>query len=224
MQQYLFFLGQLLIIHLTARSSMSLMFHGLRKVFKNTSVSFYMLSLFYLPGTLVHELSHAFTSIVLFVIPHSLNVIPEVEEKDNGYAIRFGSVHHPKTDPIRGSIIGASPIIFGLGFFWFMTAYNQFPAPSFFANVLWVYLMFVISSSMFSSKEDMKDMLFIIPIAIFGIIAAYVFEISISQYLYSDSALAFMKQLNTNLLYPTILNTIVAIALNILYVKVKTRR
>lgn len=211
---YLLFLLQLVIVFFTSRYVIQKLFHIIHRTVKSTSVSFYILSLLYLPGTLLHELSHLLTSIVLFVLPHSFNLIPQVTEREDGkYYVRMGSVHHAATDPLRSMLIGSAPLVFGLGFFYCIFEYNLFPQPSILANLGMLYLFASISSSMFSSKQDMQESLILIPIVLLLISVCLAFKIPVIAYLQSAHATALIQKFNLYLLSATTINTALAVLL-----------
>lgn len=185
---------------------MSSLFSLLKSILRSTSVSFYILSLIYLPGTVLHEVSHLLTSVVLYVMPHGMSFIPAIEKHEKGYAVRFGSVHHVKTDPIRGILIGSSPIFAGICFFYAVFAFGLFPHESIAINSLFIYLFFSISSSMFLSKEDLKDSLILVPLLILLVSLFIGFKIDLTSYVFSDTAISLMKNLNLYLASATITN------------------
>lgn len=215
MQWYGLLLLQLIIIFLTSKYVMHTLFFTLKKYLKSTSVSFYILSILYLPGTALHELSHLFTSVVLFVRPHALSLIPEVSESKNRYHVRMGQVHHAKTDPIRGMLIGSAPIVFGFGFFAYISEFNLFPNEVAWINVLLIYLFFSISSSMFSSREDMKESIIVVPLLILAISILRAKNIDIGTYALSENSVNFVKNLNIYIVVATITNLALSIFLKI---------
>lgn len=212
---YLLFVLQLILIFLTSMYVMQKLFHLLNKYIKSTSVCFYLLSLLYLPGTLLHELSHLITSIILFVPPHGFDIIPQIDEvKDGKYHVRLGSVHHAQTDPIRSMLIGASPIVFGLSFFYIVFQQNVFPHESVLVNIGMLYLFFAISSSMFSSKQDLKESALLIPLLILlGISLVIGFDIPIADVLTSSTALERIQNFNAYIAVASTTNTLAAIVL-----------
>lgn len=141
---------------------------------KNFSLSLLTILLF--PGTIIHELSHLFTAEILGVRTGKLSLTPEgiegiggIEgqwgrEGQEGKEIRTGSVAIAKTDPIRRTIIGLAPVFVGLlalmAVSYFLpinwTDWNNWTNSK---NLLLLYLLFAVSNSMFSSREDMKGVI-----------------------------------------------------------------
>src|ERR1035437_2432032 len=90
----------------------SILFLLSRSISKTLSkfMSINFLSFLFLPGIIVHELSHILVAAILFVPVGSMEFAP----KRHGNAVKLGSVEIAKTDPIRRSIIGCAPFFMGL--------------------------------------------------------------------------------------------------------------
>lgn len=214
MSWYILFILQLVLIFLTSRYVMQRIFQTIRMITKSTSVSFYLLSLLYLPGTILHELSHLITSVLLFVMPHKFDLIPEVSETADGkYHVRMGAVHHEATDPFRGMLIGTAPILYGLAFFYLVFEFNLFPNEVWWVNIILIYLFFAISSSMFSSKQDMKESLILIPLFLLIISGFIGFGVDLESLFLTPKALLLMERFNLYIAAATIPNTLGALIL-----------
>lgn len=140
-----------------------------RKVSKILSkfLSINLLSFVFLPGVIIHELSHLLTAVILFVPVGDIEFAPKKE----GDSLKLGSVEIGKTDPVRRSIIGASPVFMGLiiiiGIVYLFTSNILFLQGKgyyiFIASILAaIYLLFAISNTMFSSRRDMEGTIEII--------------------------------------------------------------
>ncbi len=97
------------------------------------------------------------------------------EEKED--RIKLGSVVYQKKDLLRAIIVGIAPIFGGLTFFFGLAYFNLFPSSNMIINLLLIYLIFVVSSTMFSSKQDLKDLIYIIPFLILFAGIFYVFDL-----------------------------------------------
>lgn len=210
---YLLFIIQLICIFVSTMFVMTKLFHFFHKHTNHTSVTFYLLSLIYLPGTILHELSHLFTSIILFVPVHGFDLIPRIDQNDNGhYHARLGAVHHAQTDPIRGMLIGASPIFFGLAFFYIVFESQFFPHSHILVNIGMLYLFFTVSSSMFSSKQDLKESIILIPIlGLLGIALVIGFKVPLGEILTRLQAIELMRNFNTYIAPATGIHCIAAL-------------
>ena len=124
------------------------------------------------PGVLLHEVSHAITAVILRVRMGGFTVFPR---RDSSGRITLGSVMVEQVDPVRSSLIGVAPLVFGcgavllIGYYVFglsemesvllagdfqaivATAGRLFQTPD---AWLWLYLIFAISNTMLPSASD----------------------------------------------------------------------
>lgn len=114
-----------------------------------------ILVIIFLPGTILHELAHLLVAGVLLVPVGDLEVVPVI----SGDEVRLGSVQIGSTDPLRRTIIGIAPILVGIILIIFGLSFIQsIPNGGIFSlqNCLAFYLIFTVSSTMFSSKKDLE--------------------------------------------------------------------
>lgn len=111
-----------------------------------------LISFIFLPGIIVHELSHLLLASLLFVPTGDIEFMPKAE----GQNIKLGSLEIGKTDPIRRFLIGVAPVVFGILVIdfslFFITPYLRFS----YVDVLGFYVLFVIGNTMFSSNKDLE--------------------------------------------------------------------
>ncbi len=131
-----------------------------------------LFSVIFLPGVMLHELSHYLLALVLGVPTARFSLIPQM--LPNG-RLQLGYVETVKTDMFRDSLIGAAPLIAGGSLIaylavtrldliplWDALRNGQFQlfwlgltllpkTPDF---PLWFYLLFTISSTMLPSQSD----------------------------------------------------------------------
>lgn len=123
-------------------------------------LSINILSFLFLPGVIIHELSHLLVASILLVPVGHMEFTP----KKNSNGLKLGSVEIGKTDPIRRAIIGFAPIFAGialiLGLVYFVIELNTPLGIS--LIVLIFYILFAVSNTMFSSKRDMEGTIEII--------------------------------------------------------------
>jgi hypothetical protein len=119
----------------------------------------------------LHELSHFFLAMILFLPVLGLEIFPKFEDQ----SIKLGAVHYIKKDFLRGFIVGIAPFFGAMLFFWLI---SYLPA-----NIFSYYLIFVVSSTMFSSKKDIEDLLYLIPLILIIAGIFYILNISPSQIL-----------------------------------------
>jgi len=137
---------------------------------KSTGIKIY--SLIFLPGVIIHELSHFFTAALLNVRTGNITIFPS--EKKEG-EISLGSVQMAETDFIRTSLIGAAPFFTGLIAIYALVklqfAYlldqpdiyswvNQFitNTTKLSQPITWLtlYAILAIANTMYTSKEDRR--------------------------------------------------------------------
>jgi hypothetical protein len=129
-------------------------------------------SLIFLPGVFLHELSHLLTAKLLFVRTGSFSLVPQTMPDGR---LQLGYVEAAESDIFRDTLVGAAPLITGALFVAFVAVerlhlvvlwdtlrngqwsllwmgLQRLPlAPDFW---LWLYLTFVISSTMMPSESD----------------------------------------------------------------------
>lgn len=76
----------------------------------SVSVSMWVFWVLFLPGTLLHELSHWLTAKLLLVRTSSFSVWPKQKKRGQ---LQMGAVQVDEVDPFRHAIIGLAPLIFG---------------------------------------------------------------------------------------------------------------
>lgn len=133
-----------------------------------------LFSILFFPGIVLHEASHYLTALVLGVRTGRFSVIPR--QLDNEH-LQLGYVETARTDVVRDSLIGAAPLVagglavayigmvhFGLSELWrsvqsgAVNSWLDYLAPIFSRPDfwLWLYLAFVISSTMMPSRSDRR--------------------------------------------------------------------
>jgi hypothetical protein len=133
---------------------------------KNKELSVHLLSWFLLPGTVIHEVSHMFVAELIGVRTGEFTFAPEVKGDEEG--IRIGGLKIAKSGPFRRTLIGLAPPLFGSLIIVFLFHFIIFPNLSDPASlltvnlltalslVLSIYLVFIVSNTMFSSSKDLE--------------------------------------------------------------------
>ena len=152
------------------------------------TVALWIFFLIFLPGTLVHELSHWLVAKLLGVPTGRIVLWPQV--KRDG-ALWLGAIQVARTDPLRSSLIGLAPLLSGSLLVALIGAHLQLDAlrdvllsgdwelaggsllrsvglPDFW---LWLYLLFAIANRMLPSATDREPWK---PIAVFLILLSVV--------------------------------------------------
>ncbi len=152
---------------------------------RQPEISMALFSLLFLPGVLLHELSHFLMARLLEVPTGRFSIIPR---KMEGGKIQLGYVETATTDFVRDALIGMAPLITGIVFvalvgvsrlgmnaLWTSLVQgqlsainpaitNMFSHPDFW---LWFYLVFTISSTMLPSASDRRAWLPLILVFLF---------------------------------------------------------
>ncbi len=139
---------------------------------RSPEFSIALFSLIFLPGVILHELSHYITAVVLGVQTAHFSLIPQA--LPNG-RLQLGYVETTRSDIVRDSLIGAAPLIVGgslvaylavtrldLLLLWDALRNGQLHLvwlgitllPQTQDFPLWFYLLFTISSTMLPSQSD----------------------------------------------------------------------
>lgn len=189
-----------LILYFLSRKSLQTMFFLLRSIIKHNWFVYSCIAIIYFPGTVVHEMSHFFAAIVLFLRVRDIHLLPEWDNK----SIKLGHVTYEKADPIRGLIVGISPLFGAMLFFWMLYQFQLFPHDSIWIMIGVGYIIFSVSSTMFSSKQDLVDL-----IAGVGIFSVFSILIGLVLFLFQVDVGALFKYVPAgvyghvnNFLYP----------------------
>ncbi len=135
---------------------------------QKASLFLYFLILF--PGILIHELSHWLMAKLLGVRTGKIRLGPTEAGKSGYYSM--GSVEVARSDPLRDSLIGLAPLLFGCAFLLLVT-HQVFNIPQLIHGLkwqeilstlktfagnrdfwIWLYLVFTISNAMMPSAKD----------------------------------------------------------------------
>jgi len=151
---FLLFCTLFLLLFFFSQKCTRLLSRLFQHIFKKTAITINLLSFLFLPGIILHELSHFLIASILFVPTGEIEFFPEV----HGNQVKMGSVAIALTDPFRRFLIGVAPVIIGIGI---MFAASSYISASLFSiqNLLLFYVIFQISNTMFSSSKDMEGAL-----------------------------------------------------------------
>ncbi len=172
MLHFSLFIIELLALFLLSRTLTNLLFAFFYKTTRSKKISIYLLSFLFLPGTIIHEISHAIMATLLQVHVGRMEFIPKID----GNNLKMGSVEVGHTDPIRRILIGIAPFLLGttiiLCAFFYAAQNNLFVHQL--IVIIMSYLIFEIGNTMFSSKKDLEGALGIIIMLIFICVVFYI--------------------------------------------------
>lgn len=168
-------------------------------MFHSQAAAIHLLSFLFLPGVILHELSHLIIANVLFVPTGEVEFFPEI----HGSEVKMGSVAIAKTDPFRRFLIGVAPVIGGLGILLLAFTYLHAQIFSWQSAVL-LYATFQVGNTMFSSNKDMEGAIgFLASIGIIGVVLQVIgvpVAGSVMQFVASEFVVSFFAHINMFLL------------------------
>ena len=219
--QLILFIFLTLVLFLFTQQSLKNLYQSLRVFFKNKRIVFILLSLIYFPGTILHEIAHFLTALVTGLKVANINIFPTFQEN----TIRLGEVHFEKKDFVRSILVGVAPFFFGLGFFIFLSYFKLFPSQTVLSNILFGYLVFSVSSTMFSSKEDLEDIVYLIPLAIiiYGIIYVFDIRLNFASGEFLELTVDFIKLINFYVLLSIVVNVVFIIVSRLVMIILRKR-
>ncbi len=121
---------------------------------KREGLSTHLLAFLFLPGVIVHELSHYLAAKFLFVPTGKVSLFPK---KDGDY-VKLGSVSIAQSNILKEFIIGVAPLISGiliiLAVVYFLL--QDLSGFNFLKIILSLYAIFVVSNTMYASRKDFQ--------------------------------------------------------------------
>ncbi len=195
----LVFVIEFIFLYFISRLSIRELFYSLRLFFRNEKIVLSFMALIFSPGTIIHELSHFLVAIILLLKVREIHIFPVFEKN----YIKLGRVIYEKQDILRGIIVGIAPIMVGLVIFFWISTLDIFLIENLWFKLLMFYLIFVLSTTMFSSRQDLIDLGYVLPLTILLFIFLYLFQIDLSVFLKSPELIAvtadFVYDVNVNL-------------------------
>lgn len=185
---------------------------------RSERIVIWLLSVIFLPGTFIHELSHLLSAELLLVPTSDLHIIPELLPDRT---VKLGSVRMAQTDRIRRFLIGTAPLLVGTLILWIST----YVVATMFVDspIAWsvhIYILFQVSHSMFSSRKDLEGavwgILGIVLIAVLVRFIGQIVEIPALNRLVSESGKAlgaYMPYLSKGLLDTLLLDGVLLFSL-----------
>ncbi len=146
-------------------------------IFGDSAVTMMLYFILFLPGILLHEMSHWLVAQLLGLKTGKISLGPQ---KGSRGRVSLGSVHMARSDPLRESLVGLAPFVSGtlavlaLAHLGFGIPFNPDLPPMerllrFLSNVfehlnaadayVWLYLIFAVSNSMLPSESDREPWL-----------------------------------------------------------------
>lgn len=217
---WVIFTAEFLVLFATSRFLFKSLFALLYFVFRSQKAAVFLLSLFFLPGVVVHELSHLITAELLRVRTHGIEFVPEL----TGTSLKMGSVKVEKSDNVRSLLIGVAPVVVGVGIlclslFLVGKGYLYQRIFSSWMDFVFVivggYVIFVITNTMFSSKKDVEGLFELLLVA--GVVVGGLYFVGVRvhefivPYLMQPKILSVIQNINWLMGIPVALNVGVVI-------------
>lgn len=212
------FFSEFLILFLTSRFLFKSFFALLYFVFSSQKAAIFLISGFFLPGVLVHELAHLIVAELLRVRTHGIEFVPEL----TGASLKMGSVKVEKSDVLRSLLIGIAPVVVGITLLTLsiyilgrVFSYSQIFSSvlSFVTTMSIGYVVFVVANTMFSSKKDIEG--FLEALIIGGIIVGALYFMGLSPHAWlvmvfgTKQVMDFIRQVDLLLTVPVGINVVV---------------
>lgn len=200
---------QLIFLSFISNKLFSRIYTLLHKIFKKDTTVVFIVSLLFLPGTFIHELCHAMAATFLGSRVTAFSIWPRIE----GDTIKMGYAEVEVLDIFRNSLIGIAPLLIGTLALYFLSA--SFQSAELVYQIIYLYLIFQISNSMFLSPADVREVRILFFIAIFLFILSYIINFYFYKlnyfpqdfnFLYTSRYLETFKTLNFFLIFPSIFN------------------
>lgn len=202
------FAVQIVLLYFVSRTAVNEFFYFLQIIIRNDGIIFGLVSLFYLPGTIIHEMSHFFAALLLLLQVREVKIFPEWDKK----YIKLGHVIYGRQDVVRSVLVGIAPFSGAMLFFLLLSVYHIFPSNVTWLNIVLGYVVFSVASSMFSSKQDLIDIAYMIPLVILIGAAMYLFNIRLDTLLQNKAIIAplqeFLKRVNFYIVFSLAANVL----------------
>lgn len=123
----------------------------------------WLYTLIFLPGTILHELSHWIVAEILGVHTGKITILPDYDQDTpHSRERRLGSVETSRSDPFRGFLIGVAPLLTGLTTLVVLGSLLGNPDLTWLLRFVLVYGLIVVGSSMHLSRADYQSLPFIL--------------------------------------------------------------
>jgi len=214
MQFIVIFFVELFILFILSRFVTGNISHFAYRVTGSGKLAIYLLSFLFLPGTIIHELSHFFAAQLLFVRTGEMEFVPVI----HGDSVKLGSVQIEKTDPFRRALIGVAPFLTGtaliLMILFSSEQYHWWG--QLWPSVLLCYVLFEIGNTMFSSKKDMEGVMELFLAVVIIVVILFLAGVrppeNFFDFLSSPSLVSIFQKGSVYLLFPLGIDVVIILA------------
>ncbi|HCQ31412.1 TPA: hypothetical protein DIU27_03470 [Candidatus Collierbacteria bacterium] len=178
-------------------------------------------SVIFLPGTVIHEMSHFFFAIITGARTGKIEIFPEYleddwEDEEKGRSVALGYVQTQKLNPIQGLFVGTAPFIVGMFLLVWLASLLQTSYAS--GQIIFLclqgYLFFTVANSFFPSWSDIRQTL---PMVIIFLITGFLtWMLGVQVFVNPSSQIISMTDtVSTTLLISTAINLFIATTLTL---------
>ena len=127
-------------------------------------------SAIFLPGTIIHEVSHFLAAALTGARTGRVEILPELPRKTLEGKIktqtshRLGFMETQRLGPVRGFLVGTAPLLIGLGILIWLAPVIDLRFTIY--DLLKIYLFFTVANSLFLSWADVKQALPLVVLAV----------------------------------------------------------
>jgi hypothetical protein len=185
---FLYVLLSLLALLLTKKQMTSEFSHFVHRLGGSQHTAIVIWSVIFLPGTIIHEISHFLIAALTGACTGRIEIFPEYledESDDRDTHVALGSVQTQRLNPVQGFLVGLAPFISGLALLIWLASLLQsgLATPNYWLILFEGYLFFTIANSFFPSWPDIRQTLpFVIISLVVGLLAWYFgFQIFLSS-------------------------------------------
>lgn len=183
-------------------------------------------SIIFLPGTIIHELSHFLFAILTGARTGKIEIFPEFldDDQDDGENknVTLGYVQTQRLNPLQGFLVGTAPFLVGIALMAWLAQLIRanFDLAQYPAVFMLGYLFFTITNSFFPSWSDIKQT---IPLVIISSVIILVFWILGAQIFLrpNPSFISLMDTVSATVLISVIINILI---ITVFFVLNKTLR
>lgn len=213
-QIILLFIGEILAVYFLSHLVLKKSYRFLMRIGGRRMIVG-MLSLVYLPGTIIHELSHYIAALLLGMHPYDVNIFPVIE----AHKVRLGHVMYEKNkgDILRPILVGIAPFFGAMTVLLLVVYSGMFPGKALWQTVIFGYLILTITANMFSSAQDLVDIGYLIPPVIIICLLLYLFPVSIAPHYtepIQNALLYFIYTVQNPLLFSIVFHAILVLVLS----------
>ena len=159
----LLFIFSAVLVYFSSRSLIKNLIRLFYRLTRSQNTAINLLFFLLLPGVFLHEFAHILTAEVLRVPTGELSLKPQFKNNQ----LRLGSAQIALTDPIRLTLIGTAPFLLGTITLWLLLTFGLninlssinldfIKTTPLILKLLFFYLTFSITNTMFSSPSDLQ--------------------------------------------------------------------